>query len=161
MRTLALSLALATACSTTAETRSEQFYVDVGRPDLAQARAKRRNVAKLLLVNGAVATALSAWAFARAATDPPTTTTGQVVGNTWTTATGVNGDISRSTRLGVGLLGFGALTLGLSAYMFAHPEPVSDDEAAALEAEANRRSALRISPVASPSGGGLAVAGTF
>jgi hypothetical protein len=167
MRTLAISLALATVGSTAlADTRSEQFYLDVGRPDLAHARARRHGLAVLLFANGAAATALSGWAFARATTDPPTSKTGQVTCTgpescTWTTATGVNGDISRSTRLGAGLLVFGALTLGMSAYLFSHPEPISDDEAAALEADANRRCALRISPVASPNGGGLVVAGRF
>jgi len=55
----------------------------------------------------------------------------------------------------------GAAVLVISASLFMHPEPVTEEEAERLAADARRRRVTSITPYAEPGGGGLVIAGRF
>ena len=48
-----------------------------------------------------------------------------------------------------------------ASYLFTHPEPVTEEEAERLAADANRRHVTSVTPYAQPVGGGLVIAGRF
>jgi hypothetical protein len=152
--------------------RPEQFYRDVGRPDLIEARARRHSLAIGALVGGIAFTGVGAYFIVKTASIEPATRLcdpsllsfsqfaacghANVEANA---AAGRQGGINM-LYAGGALLG-GAVAFGISTYLFLHPEPVTQEEAELLAADANRRRLTSITPYAQPGGGGLVIAGRF
>jgi len=150
----------------------EQFYRDVGRPDLIVARARRRSLAIGALVGGIAFTGVSAYFIVKTASiesrtrlcDPFTLSSSQFAAcgqaNLDANAAAGRQGVFNMLSAGGALLG-GAVAFGISTYLFLHPEPVTQEEAELLAADANRRHLTSITPYAQPGGGGLVIAGRF
>jgi hypothetical protein len=150
----------------------EQFYRDVGRPDLIDARANRRTLARTTLVGGLGLMGVSAYFISRAASTHANT---RICDPEWHTfsqfaecshanveaesAAGRQGGRYMLYAGGAALTG--AAVLVISASLFMHPEPVTEEEAERLAADARRRRVTSITPYAEPGGGGLVIAGRF
>lgn len=150
----------------------EQFYRDVGRPDLIEARARRHTLAIGTLVGGLALMGLGAYFIGQAAStdattrlcDPERQSFSQFAecGHANVEAEAAAGRQGGRYMLYAGgaALG-GAVVLTLSAHLFMHPEPVTEEEAQRLAADARRRRITSIAPYAEAGGGGLVIAGRF
>ena len=158
MRTIVLTLALAVAAQTARADETDQLYLDAGRPDLVAARAARRNLARLTLAAGVIATGIGVVALVHASTESGPPPSNLPVSSEWIAMGGGAGpNIAGDMRASEGVLALGGVLLLLSAYAYTHIDPISDDEAADLVRE--RR--LHLSASAGVHGGGLAVVGRF
>jgi hypothetical protein len=150
----------------------EQFYRDVGRPDLIEARAQRRALAIGTLIGGLALTGVSAYFLMQVASlhadtrlcDPSRLSFSQFAACGQASvdaqdAVGRQGD--RDMMYSGGALLGSAVVLTISTYLFLHPEPVTEEEAERLAADANRRHMASVAPYAQAGGGGLMVAGRF
>ncbi|HTR52602.1 MAG TPA: hypothetical protein VMJ10_17930 [Kofleriaceae bacterium] len=150
----------------------EQFYRDVGRPDLVDARARRHDIAIGTLAGGIALAGVSIYFVTQAASSQPSSqycdpsqlsfsqfgACGQ--GNLAAAQSAANtGQTNMLYAMGTGIAS--AAALGVSLYLFTHPEPISELEAEQLAAQANRRHITGVSPYAASNGGGLVVAGRF
>src|SRR5262245_50733223 len=150
----------------------EQFYRDVGRPDLIEARARRRTLAKGALVGGLALVGVSAYFISRAASTEANT---RICDPEWhsfsqfaecsqanveaNAAAGRQGGRYMLYAGGAALTGVAAFVI--SASLFVHPEPVTEEEAERLAADARRRRVTSITPYAEAGGGGIVIAGRF
>lgn len=150
----------------------EQFYRDVGRPDLIEARAQRHTLAIGTLVGGLALSGVGAYFIVQAAStqadtrlcDPSRLSFSQFAacGQANVDANAAAGrQGGRDMMYAAGALLGGTVVLGISTYLFRHPEPVTEEEAERLAASANRRHLTSVTPYAQPGGGGLVVAGRF
>ncbi len=149
----------------------EQFYRDVGRPDLIAARAQRRNLAIGTLVGGLALLGAGAYFFSRSASthDPQPCDPSQLPFSQFGACAQASFDASDAAShqaMSNALYGSGALLAGfavllISGNLFTHPEPVTEVEAERLAADANRRHVTSVAPYVQADGGGLAVAGRF
>lgn len=150
----------------------EQFYRDVGWADLIEARARRRTLAISTLVGGLALMGVSAYFISQAASTQPNTQLcdpSRLSFSQFAACGQANVDANAAaSRQGLhdvmyasGTLAVGFVALGISAHLFRHPEPVTEDEAERLAADANRRHVTSVTPYVQASGGGLAVAGRF
>ena len=150
----------------------EQFYRDVGRPDLIEARAQRRTFAISTLVGGLALTGVGAYFIGQAAStdaktqlcDPSQLSFSQFAacGHANVEAEGAAGrQGGRYMLYAGGALFAAAAALTFSTYLFMHPEPVTAEEAERLAADAHRRRRTSITPYAQAGGGGIVIAGRF
>lgn len=150
----------------------EQFYRDVGRPDLIEARARRRTLAIGTLVGGLVLMSAGAYVIGQAASTQPNTQLcdpSRLSFSQFAACGQANVDANamashqamRDAMYASGALLAGFVVLGISSHLFLHPEPVTEDEAERLAADANRRRVTSVTPYVQAGGGGLAIAGRF
>lgn len=134
----------------------EEFYRLVDRPDLVEAYEHRHNIMVGGLVVGAAAVVGGAIAYFEMRPDP----LAPDYADQNNTAV-----LTFSALLGVGAIGFGVAT-----WYHLHPHPISENEAKQLAEQHNqalRRTLglpvadVQITPVATPSSGGLALSGRF
>jgi hypothetical protein len=150
----------------------EQFYRDVGHSELIEARARRRTLAIGTLVGGLALTGVGAYFVSQAAMtqaktqlcDPSQLSFSQFAacGQANVDANAAAGQQGgRDMLYAAGAMLGGAVVLGFSTYLFMHPEPVTEEEAERLAADANRRHVTSVTPYAQAGGGGFVVAGRF
>jgi hypothetical protein len=147
-----------------------EFYRRVGRPDLVAARERRRALAIGTALGAAALTGVSIYFVTRAATMPPLgncdpsltfqqfnacVQQSQASFQAAQSAQMSNAGIAVGTLLGAGI------SLGISAWLFGHPEPISEAEAMRLAAGYSTAPRLSVAPYADRSGGGLMLRGSF
>ncbi len=150
----------------------EQFYRDVGRPDLIEARAQRRGLAIGTLVAGIALVGVGAYFIGQAMStqantqpcDPSRLSFSQFAacGQANVDANAAAGQQGGHDMIyAAGALLGSVVALNASTHLFLHPEPVTAEEAERLAADANRRHVTSVAPYVEPGGGGLTVAGRF
>lgn len=132
----------------------DAFYRRLGREDLVAARHQRRYVAVGSLVGGIALTGAAIYLGTSShrncdLNDPQ-----------FSMCVDQNArDSGTNAAMVAGTLALGGAAFAISTWYFLHPEPISEAEAEELAAEHNAR--VQLAPYASPTGGGVAVAGRF
>jgi hypothetical protein len=145
---------------------TDEFYQRINRPDLIDARARRRTTAIVAALGGLVLTGFAVYEFAQGFggaagqnCDINSTTFSSCV------QAGVDAGqafMTKNVPIGIGLMLGGVIAMGASGYLFTHPEPISELEAERLAAAHNRGAISAVTPYTDGNGGaGVLVSGRF